>query len=52
MRPQKKFIVEEITKSISMKQEIEEPIMKYLHRLRKPSRYCESEIIRLEEETI
>ena len=35
-----------------MKQEIDEPIIKYLHRLRNASRYCEFEKLGHEEQTI
>ena len=43
MRPKKRLVVAERTKFMSMKQEIDEPIIKYLHRLRNASRYCEPE---------
>ena len=43
MRPKKRLVVAERTKFISMKQEIDEPIIKYLHRLRNASTYCEFE---------
>ena len=48
MRPKKRLVVAERTKFMSMKQEIDEPIIKDLHRLRNASRYCEFE--KLEEE--
>ena len=35
-----------------MKQEIDEPIKKYLHYLQNASRYCEFEKLGLEEQTI
>ena len=38
-------------KFMSMKQEIDEPIIKYLPRLRNASRYCEFEKIVIEEQT-
>ena len=52
MRPKKRLIVAERTKFMSMKQEINEPIIKYLHRLRNASRYCEFEKLGQEELTI
>ena len=51
MRPKKRLVVAERTKFMSMKQEIDEPIIKYLHSLRNASRYCESEKHGLEEQT-
>ena len=39
MRLKKRLVVTERTKSMSMKQEIDEPIIKYLPRLRNASRY-------------
>ena len=36
---------------MSIKQEIDEPIIKYLHRLRNASRYCEFEKFGQEEQT-
>ena len=52
MRPKKRLVVTERTKFTSMKQEIDEPILKYLHRLRNASRYCEFEKLGQEEQTI
>ena len=46
------LVVAERTKIMSMKQEIDEPIIKYLHRLPNTSRYCESEKPGQEEQTI
>ena len=43
MRLKKRLVVAEKTKFISMKQEIDEPIIKYLHRLGNASRYREFE---------
>ena len=42
----------ERTKFMSMKQEIDELIIKHLHRLRNASRYCEFEKLGREEQTI
>ena len=52
MRPKKRLVVIEKTKFISMKQEIDEPIVKYLHHLGNTSRYCEFEKLRQLEQTI
>ena len=52
MRPKKRLVVAEKIKFMSMKQEIDEPIIKYLHRLRNVSRYCKFEKLRQEERTI
>ena len=52
MRPKKRLVVAERTKFILMKQEIDEPIIKYLHRLRNASRYCKFEKLGQEEQTI
>ena len=52
MTPKKRLVVVERTKFMSMKQEIDEPIIKYLHRLRNASRYCEFEKLGQEEQTI
>ena len=49
---QERLVVAERTKFMSMKQDIDEPIIKYLHRLRNASRYCEFENLRQEEQTI
>lgn len=43
MRPKKRLVVAKRTKFMLLKQEIDEPIIKYLHRLRNASRYCEFE---------
>ena len=50
MMPKKRLT--ERTKFMSIKQEIDEPIIKYLHRLRNASRYCEFEKLGREEQTI
>ena len=50
MRPKKRLVAAERTKF--MKQEIDEPIIKYLHRLRNASRYCEFEKLGQEEQAI
>ena len=50
--PKKRLVVAERTKFTSMKQEIDKSIIKYLHRLRNASRYCEFEKLGLEEQTI
>ena len=52
MSPKKRLVVAERTKFMSMKQEIDEPIIKYLHRLRNASRYCEFEKLGQREQTI
>ena len=52
MWPKKRLVVAERSKFISMKQEIDEPIIKYLHCLRNASRYCEFEKLGQEEQTI
>ena len=39
-------------KFMSMKQEIDEPVMKYLHRIQNASRYCEFEKLGQEEQMI
>ena len=52
MRSKKRLVVTERTKFMSIKQEIEEPIIKYLHCLRNASRYCEFEKLEQEEQTI
>ena len=52
MRPKKKLIVAERTKFTAMKQEIDKPIIKYLHHLRNMSRYCEFEKLGQEEQPI
>ena len=43
MRLKKRLVVAERTKLMSRKEEIDEPIIKYLHRQRNASRYCEFE---------
>ena len=45
----KKYEAQE--KFMSMKQEIDEPIIKYLHSLQNASRYCELEKLEREEQT-
>ena len=52
MKPKERLIVAERTKFMSLKQEINEPIMKYLHSLLNASRYCEFEKLGQEEQTI
>ena len=52
MRHKKRLVVAERTKFMSMKQEIDELIIKYLHRLRNASRYCEFKKLEQEEQTI
>ena len=52
MRPMKRLVVAERTKFMSMKQEIDEHIIKYLHCLRNASRYCEFKKLGQEEQTI
>ena len=49
IRPKKRLVVAGRTKFMSMKQEIDEPIIKYLHRLWNVSRYCKFEKRRQEE---
>ena len=51
MRPKKRFVVAERTKFMSMKQEIDEPIIKHIHRLQNASGYCEFEKLGQEEQT-
>ena len=51
MRPDKRLVMAEKTKFMWMKQEIDEPIIKYLHCLRNVSRYCEFEKLGQEEQT-
>ena len=43
MRLMKRLLVVESTKFILMKLEIDEPIIRYLHRQRNERRYCEFE---------
>ena len=52
MRPKKRLVVAKRTKFMSMKQEIDEPIIKYPHRLRNASRYCKFEKFGREEQMI
>ena len=49
MRPKKRLVMVERTKFISMKQEIDEPIIEYLHCLWNASRYCMFEKLGQEE---
>ena len=51
MRPKKRLVVAERTKFMSMKQQIDEPIIKYLQHLRNASRYWEFEKLEQEEQT-
>ena len=52
IRPKKRLVAAERTKSMSIKQEINESNAKYLHCLRNASRYCEFEKLGQEEQTI
>ena len=52
IRPKKRLVVAERTKFMSMRQEIVEPIIKYLHCLRNASRYCAFEKLGQEEQSI
>ena len=52
MRPKKKLIMAERTKFMSMKPEIDKPMIKYQHCLQNVSRYCEFEKLGQEEQTI
>ena len=52
MRPKKRLVVVEKTKFMLIKQESDEPIIKYLHRLRNTNRNCEFEKLGQEEQTI
>ena len=52
MRPKKRSVVAERTKFMPMKQEFDEPIIKYLHCLRNTSRYCKFEKLGQKEQTI
>ena len=52
MRPKKRLIMVERMKFMSMKQEIDKPIIKYLHHLRNVSRYCKFEKLRQGEQPI
>ena len=52
MRPKKRLVVAERTKFMLMKQEINEPIKKYLCHLRNESRYCVFEKLGQDEQTI
>lgn len=51
MRPKKRLVIAERTKFMAMKQEVDEPIVKYLHRLRSASKYCEFEKLGTGEQT-
>ena len=51
MRPKKRLVIAERTKFMAMKQEVDEPIIKYLHRLKSASKYCEFEKLGTEEQT-
>ena len=50
MRPKKRLVMAERMKFMSMKQEIDKPTIKYLHRLRNASRYCKFEKQMIEED--
>ena len=52
MRPKKRLVVAKRTKFMSMKQEIDDSVIKYLHCQRNASRYCEFEKLGQEEQTI
>ena len=52
MRPKKRLVMAERTKFMSMKQEIDKPIIKYLHHQENACRYCEFEKLGQEEQTI
>ena len=52
MRPKKRLVVAERMKFMSMKQEIDESIIRYLHRLQNTSWYCKLEKLEQEEQTI
>ena len=52
MRPKKKLVVAERTKFMATKQEHGEPIIKYLHRIKHASRYCEFEKLGQQDQTI
>ena len=50
--PKKRLVVAKGTKFMSMKQEIDEQIIKHLHSLRNASKYCEFEKLGQEDKTI
>ena len=50
MRPKKRLVVAERTKFMSIKQEIDEPIIKYQDRLRNAKGYCKFEKIGQDEQ--
>ena len=52
MRPKKRLVVAEWTKFMSMKQEIDEPYIKYWYRLRSTGRYYVFEKPGLEKQTV
>ena len=52
MKPKKRLVVAERMKFMLMKQEIDEPVMKYLHRIQNASRYCEFEELGQEKQMI
>ena len=52
MRPKKRLVMAERTKFMLMEQEIDELIIKYLHRLRNASKFCEFEKLGQEEQMI
>ena len=52
MRPKKILVVAERAKFMSIKQEIDELIIKYLHSLQNASRYCEFKKFEPEEQMI
>ena len=52
MRPKKKLVVAERTKFMATKQEYGEPIIKYLHRIKHASRFCEFEKLGQQDQTI
>ena len=52
MSPKKRLVMADRTEFMSMKQEIDKQIIKYLDHLRNASRYCEFEKLGQEEQTI
>ena len=52
MQPKKRLVVAERMKFMSMKQEIDKPIIKYLYHRQNARRYCEFEKLGQEEQMI
>ena len=50
MRPKKRLVMAERTEFMSMKQEIDEPIIRYQYRFRNARRYCEFKELGQEEQ--